>query len=198
MTWQCSNKKVHSLLGGKKANTSRRRTEARTWIQFRRRKGSPESSKSLGKGVKRKRKKNPEGWNKDLKGSHLYKDTYLNHQSFVRTELLNFLRYQMNHSVPWTPTTSPCPPLLLSCPSSLSAPQNKFISPQVKELPFSFPPASGSPGVSSERPLERVRGGEAEPCRSRGLEGSTESEEAAEGKAGAAAELKSVQPSLLQ
>lgn len=104
----------------------------------------------------------------------------------------------MNHSVPWTPTTSPCPPLLLSCPSSLSAPQNKFISPQVKELPFSFPPASGSPGVSSERPLERVRGGEAEPCRSRGLEGSTESEEAAEGKAGAAAELKSVQPSLLQ
>ena len=63
---------------------------------------------------------------------------------------------------------------------------------------LSFPSAGGSRGLSVGRPLEQAQGWEAEPGRSRGLEGSTESEEAAEGKAGAAAELKSVQPSLLQ
>ncbi|KAK4820753.1 hypothetical protein QYF61_005916 [Mycteria americana] len=41
-------------------------------------------------------------------------------------------------------------------------------------------PWSGSPGVSLERPLERVRGWEAEPC---GAGGCSESKEAAEGKA---------------
>lgn len=198
MTWQCSNKKVHSLLGGKKANTSRRRTEARTWIQFRRRKGSPESSKSLGKGVKRKRKKTQKVETKIWKGHTFIKILIWTTKALWGLNFWTFWGTKWIIQFPGLQQHPHAPLLLLSSPSSLIAPQNKFISPQVKELPFSFPPASRSPGVSSERPLERVWGGEAEPCRSRGLEGSTESEEAAEGKAGAAAELKSVQPSLLQ
>lgn len=54
VAWCCSNKKVHCLLGRGKCKTRRKGTEVSTWIQFRRRKWSPESRKSLGKRVRRK------------------------------------------------------------------------------------------------------------------------------------------------
>lgn len=101
------------------------------------------------------------------------------------TKALSGLNFRTFWASKWiiqslTPTTSPRSLLLLSSPSSLFSPQNPFLSAQVRELRFSFVPAPGSPGFSLERPLERVR-----------------AREAAEGKAGAAAEQKSVQPSLL-
>lgn len=37
-----------------------------------------------------------------MKGSYLYKDAYLNHQSFVKAELLNLLPYQTQHTLSWS------------------------------------------------------------------------------------------------
>lgn len=68
VTQQRSNEKVHNLLRGRRAKTSRKGAEVRTWIQFRRRKGSPESNKSSGKGIKRKMKKTQKVETKIWKG----------------------------------------------------------------------------------------------------------------------------------